>query len=227
MKILTTALKILLRVIVGFFIFVAIYFLGVLMLSNVSVPKEPGASNDVTIYLVTDGIHTDIILPVKNRTYDWSRRVKYQYTLARDTTLQYLAFGWGDKAFYLQTPGWADLDYGVAIKAALGLTPSAIHTVFCNKPAPDKNCKMIYLSASQYSRLTSYLLKSFGTNNDGNLIPIKTDANYNVHDTFYEANGHYSIFFTCNTWVNNALKSCGQKACLWTPFASGIINQYH
>jgi hypothetical protein len=34
------------------------------------------------------------------------------------------------------------------------------------------------------------------------------------------------MFHTCNTWANNGLKSCGQKAALWTPFDSGIFGQY-
>jgi hypothetical protein len=49
---------------------------------------------------------------------------------------------------------------------------------------------------------------------------------YGDNDAFYEAIGSYNLFKTCNTWTNNALKSCGQKACFWTPFESGIFYQY-
>ena len=40
------------------------------------------------------------------------------------------------------------------------------------------------------------------------------DANHyrSANDAFYEAKGRYSLFFTCNTWTNNALKICKQKA---------------
>ncbi|HXU27639.1 MAG TPA: DUF2459 domain-containing protein, partial [Bacteroidia bacterium] len=46
------------------------------------------------------------------------------------------------------------------------------------------------------------------------------------NDSFYEAVGVYGLFYTCNTWANNGLKYCGQKACLWTPFEKGIFYQY-
>ncbi|MFO7721348.1 MAG: DUF2459 domain-containing protein, partial [Gillisia sp.] len=31
---------------------------------------------------------------------------------------------------------------------------------------------------------------------------------------------------TCNTWVNEALKHSGLKACLWTPIEEGIFLRY-
>jgi Protein of unknown function (DUF2459) len=67
---------------------------------------------------------------------------------------------------------------------------------------------------------------SFVIDKKGEYKKIITTANYNSNDAFYDANGRYSLFYTCNTWANNALKSCGQKACWWTPFDSGIFNLY-
>ncbi|MFM7854609.1 MAG: DUF2459 domain-containing protein [Flammeovirgaceae bacterium] len=46
------------------------------------------------------------------------------------------------------------------------------------------------------------------------------------NDSFYEAKGTYNLFFTCNTWVNEGLKKAGLKACLWTPFDSGLLRKY-
>jgi hypothetical protein len=74
--------------------------------------------------------------------------------------------------------------------------------------------------------LTNYIKKSFQRDAEGHFINIKTDANYGKTDAFYEAIGSYSLFHTCNSWTNNALKISGQKACLWTPAQSGIFNQY-
>ena len=67
---------------------------------------------------------------------------------------------------------------------------------------------------------------SFKTDSINNfeLIP---HAYYGNHDSFYEAKGNYSLFFTCNTWANNALKSAGLRTCLWTPFDKGIFYHYH
>lgn len=60
----------------------------------------------------------------------------------------------------------------------------------------------------------------------GTPIAVSRAKPYGDHDAFYEAKGRYSLFHTCNTWANNALKACGQKACWWTPFSTGIRYQY-
>ena len=46
------------------------------------------------------------------------------------------------------------------------------------------------------------------------------------NDAYYAANGRYSLFFTCNSWVNAGLKACQQKACYLTAFAGRIFYQY-
>ena len=49
---------------------------------------------------------------------------------------------------------------------------------------------------------------------------------YGQKDAFYEAKGSYSLFYTCNTWANNALKAANQKASLWTVYDKGIFCHY-
>ncbi len=77
-----------------------------------------------------------------------------------------------------------------------------------------------------YADLASYIWKSFQHDQQGLPLLVHTDAQYGPDDAFYEAVGRYSLFHTCNTWANNALKSCGQRACLWTAFDEGIFYQY-
>jgi hypothetical protein len=60
----------------------------------------------------------------------------------------------------------------------------------------------------------------------GEFLKIETDAVYGKYDVFYEANGSYSLFYTCNSWANQALKSANQKAALWTISDSGIFRHY-
>ncbi|MDK7354048.1 DUF2459 domain-containing protein, partial [Rothia aeria] len=57
-------------------------------------------------------------------------------------------------------------------------------------------------------------------------IYIETNAQYGEDDAFYEANGKYSIFYTCNTWTNNVLKKAGLKASFWAAFDDGLMSQY-
>ncbi len=89
-----------------------------------------------------------------------------------------------------------------------------------------KTCRRITISKEQYGRLAGYIKQSFQKDDSGHFINIKTHANYGNADAFYEANGSYSLFHTCNTWANNALKQSGQRCCVWTIFDTGIFLKY-
>jgi uncharacterized protein (TIGR02117 family) len=167
-----------------------------------------------------------LVVPIKTEWYNWSDKVKFSHTKSKDTTYHYLAMGWGDKGFYLETPEWKDLKMSVAFKAISGLSNTVIHATFYQKMTVGGRCREIRISQQQYQRLIAYIIASFQKDKNGNFINIVTDAVYGKDDTFYEANGSYSVFYTCNTWVNNALKESGQKSCLWTVFDTGIFLKY-
>lgn len=209
-----------------FFGFLTLYGISVFILSKITINAEQNSAKDITIYIITNGVHTDIVVPIKNEIMDWSKEVKFSNTLSKDSSYNYLAMGWGDKGFYLETPTWAELKMSVAFKAATGLGSTAIHATFYNNLSPSETCKEIVISKDQYQRLVDYIMDSFLQTKDQHLINIKTEAHYNKYDSFYEAKGSYSMFHTCNTWANSGLKACGQKACLWTIFDSGIFDKY-
>jgi len=205
---------------------VALYLSAAYLLSRIAVAKEDTARADIPLYILTNGVHTDLVMPVRNQQIDWSKEVLFENTSGKDTSAQWIAFGWGDKGFYLETPAWADLKFSTAFKAAFALSHAAMHTSFYRTMAEGPDCVKINISRRQYARLATYIRSSFTTDSAGHFIHIVTRANYGANDAFYEAGGSYSLFHTCNTWANNALKSCGQKACLWTPFDKGIFYQY-
>ena len=212
--------------VLGFITFIGLYLLSAYILGKISVEKETTKSEDVTMYILTNGVHTDLVMPLKNEQMDWSKEVRFEHTVSKDTSAKYLAVGWGDKGFYLHTPTWADLTFSVAFKAATGLSTSAIHATFYKTMKVGNDCVELKISKDQYSRLIKYVQNSLLKSPEGHIINIKANANYGKNDAFYDAGGSYSMFHTCNTWANNGLKSCGQKAALWTPFDSGIFGQY-
>jgi uncharacterized protein (TIGR02117 family) len=205
---------------------IALYLSAAYVLSRISVAREQTAKADIPLYILTNGVHTDLVMPVRSQQIDWSTEVRFENTKGKDTSAQWIAFGWGDKGFYLETPTWADLKFSTAFKAATGLSTSAIHATYYHNVKEGSDCIRMDVDSVQYARLISYIQKSFDRDARGNIIHIATDANYGRTDAFYEAKGSYSLFHTCNTWTNSGLKSCGQKACLWTPFDKGIFYQY-
>lgn len=204
----------------------ATYLLIAFCCSRIEVAREEGHPEEVEIFILTNGVHTDIVMPVANAYIDWSTYFPTQNTRSKENGYQYLSLGWGDKGFYLETPTWADLKTSVALKAAFALSSSAIHATYYKEMHISETCIQLRVSGTQYKRLTDFVLSSLDFDAQGKSIWINTNAVYNDSDAFYEAQGSYSLFHTCNTWANNALKACGQKACLWTIFDTGIFLKY-
>lgn len=219
-------LKKLLKYFAIFILSLFAYLLIVTLLSFVSVNEDVTVNQEeIPIYILTNGVHTDIVLPIKNEHHDWSTQLKFEHTKSKDTTYQYVALGWGDKGFYLETPTWADLKASTAIKAASGLSTSAMHVTFYKHLKENQSCKKIQISLENYKKLVAFIKETFQTKS-GEFLKIETNAVYGKHDVFYEANGSYSLFYTCNSWANQALKAANQKAALWTISDSGIFRHY-
>ena len=211
---------------VAFMALIGLYFLVAFCCSRITVNANPSNAKEIAIYIMTNGVHTDIVVPAVNAEMNWAKEIRYQNTLEADSTYQYLAMGWGDKKFYLETPEFSDLKLSNGLRAISGLSTSAMHTTYYKNIREDANCRKIIISKAQYRQLIDYILNSFKKDETGHLINVKSNIHYDIGDAFYEAKGSYSIFKTCNTWANAALKACGQKSCLWTIFDTGIFLKY-
>jgi uncharacterized protein (TIGR02117 family) len=210
----------------GIILFIALYILAGFGLGRIGVAEEAGAKDEMSIYILTNGVHTDIVMPVKTELIDWSEQLKFEHIRSKQTDYRFIAMGWGDKGFYLDTPTWAELKFRTAYRAAFGLSTAAIHATYYRQMKEGADCVKIDISKAQYQRLIDYINKDFIRNKQGEPIFIPTDAVYGDSDAFYDASGSYSLFNTCNSWTNRALKACGQKASWWTPFDKGIFYQY-
>nr|WP_312298012.1 TIGR02117 family protein [Chryseobacterium sp.] len=188
--------------------------------------KDDGQKKEIPVYIYTNGVHTDIVMPVKNDLQDWSAKIPFADTKSKKTDYQYIGIGWGDKGFYLDTPTWADLKFSTAVKAAFWLSDSAMHCTYYRTMKEGEDCKMIMISRGQYENLVKFVEDKFDRDQKGKFMLIPTDAVYGDNDAFYDAKGTYSFLYTCNTWSNNALKAAGQKAALWTPSDFGIFQHY-
>ena len=138
-------LKITGRILLCIMAFIAVYFIAVFGLSRITVNSEPEKGGDVAIYINTNGVHTDIVVPIKNTVKDWTKDILYTHTTSKDSVAKYIAFGWGDKGFYLDTPQWSDLKASTAFKAAFYLGTSAMHTRFYKNMQEDDECVKIMI----------------------------------------------------------------------------------
>ena len=210
----------------GIFTFLALYVTAVLLISRITVNStidKIDEQNAIPIYILSNGVHTDIVVPIVSEVKDWRKEIQFDQTESNDTLAKFVAFGWGDKGFYLDTPEWSDLKASTALKAIFGVSSSAMHTTFFKQLRESEDCKRILVSKENYQKLVNYISESF--NNPENPEWIEGHS-YGKKDAFYEAKGSYSLFYTCNTWANCALKAANQKASLWTIYDKGIFYHY-
>lgn len=184
---------------------------------------ENSIDNSIDIYIQSNGVHLDIVVPLVNELKNWTDVFNTDSLIAEQA--KYISFGWGDRAFYLDTRNWSDLTVKTAVNAMFFQSPSAMHVDYYKTLELGDKCKLISINEQQYKELVKYIESGFKLDSNGCKIEIE-GVRYFYVDSFYEANGSYNIFFTCNTWSNNCLKEAGLKACLWTPFDKGILYQY-
>lgn len=192
-----------------------IYLLIAVVLSVIPNQKN-NTSGDEIIYLVSNGVHTDLVF--EKATF---LELNDLGVLSGSNDL-FLAIGWGDRGFYLDTPSWSELTLKTAVNAAFLKGETLIHIT--RYKSLKTKWKKVKINEQQMAMLKAYVLAHF--KRESNRVSQVKNAHYGKFDEFYEAKGNYSIFKTCNTWVNIALKNANIKTAIWTPFDFGIMRWY-
>jgi uncharacterized protein (TIGR02117 family) len=177
----------------------------------------------ITILVRTNGVHTWIMMPRTNRYMDW-RPYAPGMDLAdpRWGNANYVAIGYGNRDFYLNTPTWADLSFKTAAYALFGGGSALLHVEHVHDPEADEWQRSFKVTPAQYVRLTRFIRARFRLDAHGRTIPL-LGRGYGPNDMFYEANGGYSFILTCNEWTGRALRQAGIRTGLWTPFSQSIM----
>ena len=177
----------------------------------------------VTIFLRTNGVHTWIVVPKVTPEMDW--RLFAPGADLKDPRWEagnYVALGYGNRTFYLETPTWGDLTMKNAFLALFGQGRTLIHADHTNDPQPTEWQKPLRITHAQYARLVAHMAKSFQRDAQGHTMPVR-GRGYGDSDMFYEANGGYSAVYTCNSWTGEALRAAGIRTGLWTPLSQSIM----
>lgn len=167
-----------------------------------------------SVYVTSNGVHSDIILH-RSLFDDF-----FTSQLANIEGKDYIAIGWGDKGFYLYTPSWSELKVSTALIAAFLPSETLMHLTHYQLVNP--NWKHIQLCNKQLENLKKFIYESFQYDNNQSIIMLE-GAGYQNNDFFYKAVGNYTCLYTCNIWVNQALKKAGVKTAIWSPFEKGIL----
>lgn len=177
-------------------------------------------ARDVPFFVCATLAHTDLVMPVRDPLVDWSR-VFPQIAPPVMPLDGYVAFGWGDLAFYQATPRWADLRPGPALGALLGLGPSALHVVFVANPAGVEGCQPLALDGQGRAALVRHVLDTTRLDGQGQAIPAVTPVP-GAGRGFYVSSARYSPWRTCNEWTAAGLRSAGVPTAYWAPFPFSV-----
>ena len=218
------AARIAARIVAGVAAVPLLYFAAALVLGLV--PANVAwreVQSGVAIFVRTNGVHTWILMPKINAHMDWRPYARPEHVRdPRWGAADYLAFGYGEREVYLNTPTWSDLSVGTALNAALGGGEALVHVEHVHDPRPDADTRRIVLRPDEYRRLVGFVRARFALDGQGRTEPV-LGRGYRDNDIFYRANGGYSAILTCNEWTGRALRTAGVRTGLWTPLEQSIM----
>jgi len=216
-----------LRTIAIFIAGVSLYIVAALVLTLIPTNSSFDTSQDgIEIFVISNGKHTDICLPVVTKHINWLEVVDTSDFAPQIRIFTHIAFGWGDKGFYLETPTWADLKFSTAFKAIMLPTSTAMHvTYYEHTPIPSDLIRSVTITEQKYKKLVNFVRSTFELNENGKLVLIDCCRYPGFNDSFYEATSNFHLFKTCNVWTNQCLKIAGVKTAPWAPFDECVL--YH
>lgn len=189
------------------------------------VPSNRGWSEPAqgtTIYIADNGIHADIIMPVKAQGLDWAPLIRKRDFAAVPAGAQWIAFGSGEQRVYLDTPRWRDIRLRT-IWSALAGGKRVMHVEYV--PSTDYAVRQIRLRPEEYRRLWAAIRSDFLLDEHGR--PQRIDhPGYGPADAFYRGAGKANAFRTCNSLAARWLRLAGVQTSLWPPFVSGLTWRY-
>lgn len=154
-----------------------------------------------TFYVVNHGLHTGLVI---------ARPDLLQVLPALAEAFgdgDFVEFGWGDEAFY-RAP---QATLGLALQALFRSPAAALHVV---KITGDPRRRFaaseviaVRVTADGYRQLLAFVAGAFSRSAAGDLL-LLGPGQYG-ESRFYQAEGRYSLLYTCNTWVAEALAVSG------------------
>jgi uncharacterized protein (TIGR02117 family) len=188
-----------------------------------AIPTNTGwhePAQGVRIAVDSNGVHTGLIVPLIAAGVDWRDLIRPgDVADPRYADYPMVEIGWGERAFYLETPTWADVKPSTVFTAAIGSDRTLMHVDHLPVPTASDDTRIITLRPEEYRRLAAFIRAQFGPRGWHR-------TGYSANDAFYAARGHYSAFRTCNAWTGDALRYAGVRIGAWTPFAVTVMGWF-
>jgi uncharacterized protein (TIGR02117 family) len=177
-------------------------------------PDTPGA---VEIMVATNGVHTELVMPLVTPEKDWRPDFPVTDIANPDRPFTHVSVSWGEREVFLETPTWWDLSPRTVLRIIFFGGDGLLHVAHYVRPAPSADNRPIRLTSAEYRRLVAAIERALPPD------PRVVHPGYGTRDVFYDAPGRYTLTNTCNQWTSNTLARAGVKIGSWTPFAGGVM----
>ena len=177
---------------------------------------------DIKICVSDTGIHSNIIVPIANKTFDWRNYLSIdRIGIDNAKDYNYLSFGWGDREFYMSTPSLVDLKLSTTFTALFLATPSVVYVKGYQSIPAYHGVKCIKINQTDYLQLAQFIKSTFKQNKKAENIRVGNGHTNNAG--FYAAIGNYSILNNCNSWTGSALRKANVNTPLWDGISTAIM----
>ncbi|MCL2713694.1 MAG: TIGR02117 family protein [Alphaproteobacteria bacterium] len=169
--------------------------------------------NSRHILVLKNDIHTDIAIPI-----DDAVRRRFAFLAGSGLPLgtphvSHVVFGWGGRAFYLETPTWSELKPGPLLKA-LTRDDSVMHVgLTAGARERDPDVVGFDIDPEHFAQLLDFVAASFRQGPGGPVVI--PDASYSHFDRFFESDGKFNAIVGCNSWTAAALRAAGLRTGWW------------
>ena len=173
------------------------------------------------ILVITNPIHTDIAIAATPKTLAEFSFLSDSGMPLDNPNVRWIMLGWGGRAFYTETPTWADLKLIPALK---GLTADAatLHIdLLGNVDRTNPVVTSFKISEVGMEAMRQEILATFQRDKNGKPELIEGKS-YGDYDRFYEAKGTFNALVGCNIWAAKMLRVAGLQTGWWNPLPQSL-----
>lgn len=183
--------------------------------------QVPGEDGTVAIYVMSNGFHSDIVVPSLSDTKDWRPLMQASPITADSLDAPLIAFGWGSEAAYTQLGTLADLSAGLMLKA-VAFDHSVVHLQPLAAIRTGEGVRQFRLTRDGYRSLVGHIEDSLQPGGNGEPVAL-AGVTHGTGDAFLRGRERFWLLRSCNVWVGEALRKAGLSVGLWTPLAQSLM----
>ena len=202
----------------------ALYLLAALIGSLIPVNRgwtEP--EQGTTVYLADNGIHADIIMPVKAQGLDWAPLIPKRDFADADPDARWIAFGSGEERVYLDTPDLVGHHAADDLWSALTGGRRVMHVEYV--PSPATRFAQIRLRPEEYRRLWAAIRADFALDRTAGRSRIDHPG-YGPCRRLLSGDRQGKRDPYLQQLDAHRLRLAGVKTSLWPPFVQGLVWRY-